>query len=371
MSTYIFDNIQKIEQIDQSKMVNLLYHLAEQCEEAIAIGKKAKLAETKNIANILFAGLGGSAIGGDLLRNYLADALRVPFVVSRNYTLPNFVDTSTLFIASSYSGNTEETVSAYDGAKKKKARILCITSGGKLADRAKQDGFPVIIIPPGLPPRTAIGYSFFPALIALHQLGLIPDKREVDETRLFREAQEVIGLLKKLREQYTPSVAIEQNMAKQIASRLYSKLPVVYASGDRFESVVTRWRCQFNENSKCLANSQVFPELNHNEVVGWEGLKDLMNRMHVIYLRDKEDHPQVQKRFQITKELIHHYADGITEVWTVGNSLLARLWSVIYLGDFVSYYLAILNEVDPTPVKKINYLKEKLTQNKENSECSE
>ena len=354
MSTYLFDNIQKIEQIDQSKMVSLLYNLAEQCEEAISIGKKAKLAKAKKVANILFAGVGGSAIGGDLLRNYLASNLLVPFVVNRNYTLPNYVNASTLFIASSYSGNTEETLSAYDCAKQKNAQILCITSGGKLADLAKQDGFPVIIIPPGLPPRTAIGYSFFPGLIALHQLGLIPDKRD--------EAREVIGLLTKLREQYTPSIAIEQNLAKQIASRLYRKLAVVYASGDRFESVVTRWRCQINENSKCLANSQVFPELNHNEVVGWEVLKDLMNRMHVIYIRDKEDHPQVQKRFQITKELIHDYADGITEVWTIGNSLLARLWSVIYLGDYVSYYLAILNEVDPTPVKKINYLKEKLTQ---------
>ncbi|MCX7918894.1 MAG: bifunctional phosphoglucose/phosphomannose isomerase [bacterium] len=354
MSTFIFDNIQKIEKIDQHNMGALLYDLAEQCQAAVTIGEQFKRnSNNTNITNILFAGLGGSAISGDLLRNYLAEQLAVPLVVSRNYTLPNFVGSTTLFIASSYSGNTEETLSAYDIAKKKKAQILCITSGGKLAERAVNDGFPVIIIPSGLPPRTAIGYSFFPALIALANLALIPEQTSA--------ATEVIALLKRLREQYAPEVAMEQNLTKQIASRLYGKLPVIYASGDRFESIVMRWRCQINENSKCLANSQVFPELNHNEIVGWEVQKELMQKMHVIYIRDKEDHPQVQKRFQITRELIEEYADGITELWTIGNSLLARMWSVLYCGDYVSYYLAILNEVDPTPVTKINYLKEKLT----------
>jgi glucose/mannose-6-phosphate isomerase len=354
MSTYLFDNIQKVESIDQSNMFSLLYNLPEQCEEAVAIGEKALVGKVDNIQNLLFAGLGGSAISGDLLRNYLTQELAIPLVVNRNYTLPSFVNHSTLFIASSYSGNTEETLSAYHQAKGKHARVLCITSGGKLAELAKQDGYPVIIIPPGLPPRTAIGYSFFPGLLALSKLGFIRDKKE--------EILEVISLLRKLREQYTNTIAIEQNAAKLIASRLFNKFAVIYASGDRFDSIVTRWRCQINENSKCLANTQVLPELNHNEIVGWEGLKEIMNKIQVIFIRDKEDHPQVQKRFQITRELIHDYADGVTDIWTQGNSLLARLWSVVYLGDFVSYYLAILNEVDPTPVKKIDYLKNKLAQ---------
>jgi glucose/mannose-6-phosphate isomerase len=354
MSTYIFDNIQKLEHIDRSKMASLLYNLPEQCEEGIAIGQKANLAELQPITNILFTGLGGSAISGDLLRNYLYDELKIPLVVNRNYTIPSFVTASTLVIASSYSGNTEETISAYDAAKKKGAQIIGITNGGKLAERAAQDKFQVITVPAGLPPRTALGYSFYPVLIALARLGLINDKTE--------DAVEAIALLKKLRDQYVPEIAIEQNPAKQIASRLFGKYAIVYASGDKFDSVVTRWRCQINENSKCLANSQVLPEMDHNEVVGWEVLKELMNKMQVIFIRDKEDHPQVQKRFQITRELIHDYADGITDIWTQGNSLLARLWSVIYLGDYVSYYLAILNEVDPTPVKKIDILKQKLAQ---------
>jgi glucose/mannose-6-phosphate isomerase len=354
MSTYIFDNIQKLEQIDRSKMASLLYNLPEQCEEGIAIGQKANLTELHPITNILFTGLGGSAISGDLLRNYLYNELKIPLVVNRNYTVPSFVNASTLVIASSYSGNTEETLSAYDFAKKMEAQILCVTSGGKLAEQANQDGVPIITIPGGLPPRTAIGYSFYPALLALIQFGLVKDKS--------KDMAEAIVILKKLRDQYVPEVAIEQNPAKQIASQLFGKYAVVYASGDKFDSVVTRWRCQINENSKCLANSQVLPEMDHNEVVGWEVLKELMNKMQVIFIRDKEDHPQVQKRFQITRELIHDYADGITDIWTQGNSLLARLWSVIYLGDYVSYYLAILNEVDPTPVKKIDILKQKLAQ---------
>ncbi|MFB3896988.1 MAG: bifunctional phosphoglucose/phosphomannose isomerase [bacterium] len=352
MSTYLFDNIQKVESIDQSNMFSLLYNLPEQCEAAVAIGEKAEVGKVNNIQNILFAGLGGSAISGDLLQNYLSHELAIPLVVNRNYNLPSFVDHSTFFIASSYSGDTEETLSAYNQAKEKRARILCITSGGNLAAMAKEDGFPVIIIPPGLPPRTAIGYSFFPALLVLSGQKFIQDKKE--------EIAEAIALLRKLREQYAREIAIEQNVAKQIASRLFGKFAVIYASGDKFDSIVTRWRCQINENSKCLANSQVLSELNHNEIVGWEVLKDFMNKMQVILIRDKEDHPQIQKRFQITRDLIHDYADGVTDIWTQGDSLLARLWSVIYLGDFVSYYLAILNGVDPTPVDKIDFLKKKL-----------
>lgn len=356
MSTYIFDNIQKIEAIDRDRMFPLLYSLVEQIQEAIAIGLNAKLPtiKTKKIAHILVVGLGGSAISGDLLRNYLGDELRIPLIVNRNYTLPGFVDDSTLVIISSYSGNTEETLSTYNFAKKKHANIFCLTSGGKLLELAKQDGYLSITIPIGLPPRTAIGYAFFPALIALHRFGFISDKQV--------EIQEVITGLQRLREQYTNKVAIEQNLAKQIACRLHGKFGVIYGAADKLESVVYRWRTQINENSKCLANTQVLPELDHNEIVGWEVLKEFMQKMHVIFIRDKDDHPQVQKRIEITRELIHDYADGITEVWTIGNSLLARLWSVIYLGDFVSYYLAILNEIDPTPVKKIDYLKGKLAQ---------
>jgi glucose/mannose-6-phosphate isomerase len=221
-----------------------------------------------------------------------------------------------------------------------------------LAEQAERDGFPTIIIPSGLPPRTAIGYAFFPGLILFHRLGLISDKTN--------DAQEVITLLLRLRDQYATKAAIEQNLAKQIASRLYGKLAVIYGVADRLDSIVTRWRTQINENSKMLVNTQVLPELNHNEIVGWEVTKELLNKMHVIFIRDKENHPQIQKRIQITHKLILDLADGVTEVWTTGDSWLARLWSVLFLGDFVSYYLAILNEVDPTPVKKISYLKEKL-----------
>jgi len=358
MSTYIFDNLQKIEKIDQSGMFNLLYNLPEQCQESIKIGQTAieKLSAStvpnKTVRNIVYSGMGGSAIAGDLLRNYLNDELPVSLMVNRNYTIPKFVDSATLFIASSYSGNTEETLAAYDAAKKKQAQIICITSGGMLAEQAERDGYPTILIPPGLPPRTAIGYSFFPGPFYLHRLGLISDKTN--------DAQEVVTLLLRLRDQYATKVALEQNLAKQIASRLYRKLAVIYGAADRLDSIVTRWRTQINENSKSLANTQVIPELNHNEIVGWEVMKELLSKMHVIFICDKEVHPQIQKRIQITHELILDLADGVTEIWTTGCCWLARLWSVLFLGDFVSYYLSILNEVDPTPVKKISYLKEKL-----------
>ncbi len=343
---------ESIARVDKANMFNLLRGFPQQVSEALEIGRKARVRlRTTGIRNIVVCGLGGSAIGGDLLRSYLADELKVPFFVNRNYTLPKFVGPDTLVIISSYSGNTEETNTAHREALKRKARIVCISSGGTSEALARKARSPFIKVPGGLPPRAALGYSFFPLLLTLTKLGLIRNKQ--------KEIKEAVSLLTARADEYTsPDPAA--NRALALAQELKHRIVVCYSSTERFDTVNTRWRGQIAENGKALAFGHVLPEMNHNELVGWKVLENEMQEMSVLFLRDKADHARVQIRMGITKEIIGKYTSHITEVWSEGNGLLARMFSLIYLGDWVSYYLAILHEEDPTPVAVINYLKTEL-----------
>ncbi len=337
---------------DPKGMRNLILNFPNQSEEAVTIGEAANIKlKTSNVQNIVITGLGGSAIGGDLLRAYLADKCDVPVIVNRHYYFPEYVGKNSLVIISSYSGNTEETTSAYKDAIKRKAKIFCITSGGEVERIAKKYKHPYIKIPGGLPPRAALGYSFFPTLIALSKLGFIKNQK--------KEIKETLALLNTLSTRYSNHGAAD-NLALNLASTLHGKLPLIYSGADKFDTVNVRWRGQIAENAKTLAFGHVFPELNHNEIVGWEMLKDIMKKIHVIILRDKEDYKRIQLRMDISKEIIGGQADGITEVYSEGKSLLARTFSLLYLADWLSFYLAMLNGVDPSPVKKIDFLKEEL-----------
>lgn len=341
-----------IQQHDPQGMRDLILNFPKQAEEAIVIGNSSAIKlNTKKIQNIIITGMGGSAIGGDLLRAYMADKCDIPVSVNRHYYFPDYVGRNSLVIVSSYSGNTEETISAYNDAIKRKATIFCITSGGEAERIAKKHKHPYIKIPGGLPPRAALGYSFFPTLIALSKLGFIKDQK--------KEIKESLGLLKTLSARYSDHESTE-NRALNLAKRLHGKLPFIYSGADKFDTVNTRWRGQINENAKTLAFGHVFPELNHNEIVGWEVQKDLMKNIHVVILRDKDDYKRIKLRMDVTKEIISNLADGITEVHTEGKSLLARTFSLLYLADWLSFYLAMLNGVDPSPVKKIDFLKEEL-----------
>ncbi len=341
-----------IRRYDPSDMRKLLIAFPEQVQDAVKIGTEAKIPYTAaGIENVVVTGLGGSAIGGDLLRSYLAGDLRVPFVVNRHYVLPAFVGPRTLVVVSSYSGNTEETIAAHREAVRKKAKILCISSNGETQSLALKYRQPLIAIPKGYPPRAALGYSFFPTLLALSKMKLIPSKQT--------EIKETVALLKKKADAYASPG--RKNAALELAKHLYGKLPVIYSSADRFDVVNTRWRGQFAENGKMLAFGHVLPEMNHNELVGWKALRRIMEEdLAVVFLRDKEDHDRVQLRMGITKEIVSQYAAAVFEVKSEGRSLLARIFSLISLGDWVSYYLAILNGMDPMPVKVIDYLKNEL-----------
>ena len=349
------DNVKILKKYDVSDMLKLIESFPGQAREAADIGSRFKLPDMYKCeyANIVCAGLGGSAIGADIMRSYVADEAKTPISVSRNYTLPNFVGNTSLVIASSYSGNTEETLSAYKDARGRGAKIIVITSGGQIREMAKADGNACLIIPSGLPPRCALGLSFFPLLAIMSKLGVIEDKtKEVNETIkvLQNLAAKAVGA----------AVAEKKNIAKRIASDLYGKYGIIYGGQDHIDCVVTRWRGQIAENSKALASSHVFPEMNHNEIVGWENPKTLINKFVVVILRDKSDHPRTAKRMDISKAIMKKKAAKIIEVQSIGESLLARMFSLIYIGDFVSYYLAILNKRDPTPVESVTYLKNEL-----------
>jgi len=341
-----------IRRVDPTAMYSWLCDFPLQVEDAVRIATKAPLTlNTGGITSIVLTGMGGSAIGGDLMRSYLSGELNVPFAVNRSYTLPAFVNRKTLVIVSSYSGNTEETLSSYRDAIRRKAKVLCITTGGEVERLACKHNHACIKVPSGLQPRAALGYSFFPLLIALARLGFIrSQQRDIKET--------ISGL--KFRSQIYRDPASPGNFPLNVAAHLHGRLPIFYSASDHLDAVNVRWRGQVSENAKQLSFGHVLPEMNHNEIVGWKVDRGLMKKMTVVFLRDRGTHPRVQLREEITKKIVKSFASDVLEVWSEGRSLLARIISLVYVGDWVSYYLAILNKQNPTPVKVIEYLKSEL-----------
>ena len=229
------------------------------------------------------------------------------------------------------------------------------SSGGKLKEWALRDSVTFIEIPAGLPPRCALGYCSIIPLLVFAKLGLI---KEVGSC-----VSEAGKVLEDLREKnLNPKIGQKDNIAKAIALKLFNKFAVVYSASVNFDVCATRLRGQLAENSKALSSSHLFPEMNHNEIVGWHNPKKLFKDFLVIMLRDKGMHPRVAKRMEITRDILKKEGVSLTEVWSKGESLLARIFSLIYIGDFISYYLAILYGIDPTPVEKVTYLKNKLAE---------
>ncbi|HEX9917182.1 MAG TPA: bifunctional phosphoglucose/phosphomannose isomerase [candidate division Zixibacteria bacterium] len=350
----MLDDSNALRKSDPSGMYNLIYNFPSQFKNASTLGKSLLLPDwrARDIKNIVLVGMGGSAIGGDLVRSYLAGELKVPFLINRSYTLPNLVGPASLVFLSSYSGNTEETLSAYDQAKERKAKIVCISSGGKLLEQAVQDGFFSIKIPEGYPPRAALGYSFVLPLMVLAFLKLVPDKE--------KEMEETIKSLTNGVNVYKMERKTSENPAKNLALRLHKKLPIIYAAENHLDAVATRWKGQVCENAKMLAFSNLFPEFNHNELVGWKVIDGYKDKLVVIVLKDRDDHIRIKRRMEIVKGIIEKMGVEVIEKESAGEGLLSRIFSLIQLGDFTSFYLAILNQIDPFPVDIINFLKDEL-----------
>ena len=349
-------SVATIKKLDKSKMLELLLDFPLQLRIARDLAAKSNIMfAKKDFSRIVFAGLGGSAIGADLVCSYLYFESNIPIQVVREYDLPACVDSSTLVFISSYSGNTEETLSAYNQARQKGAIIIAISSGGSLKEYCRRDNVTFIEVPPGLPPRCSLGYLSMIPLCTLARLGLAKDPASSIE----RAAK----LLEELRDKkLNPAVAVKDNVAKYVAAKLYNKFAVIYAPSVHFDTVARRWRGQLNENAKSLASTHLFPEMNHNEIVGWEHPKKLFKDFLVILLRDRGSNPRVNKRMDITREIISKENVKTLEVYSQGEGLLSRILSLIYIGDFVSLYLAILYGIDPVPVARVSYLKKKLAE---------
>jgi len=350
---HILDQLSKIEKLDQKDMHGLLVSFPFQLEQSIALTHSFPLPNWKNFKyeNIVLVGMGGSAIGGELVKSYLTYQLKIPFQICRHYLLSGFVSQNSLVLVSSYSGNTEETLSAYALAKKRKSKIIAITSGGKLYQLAKKDKVPVLLVPGRLPPRSALGYSLGALLVLLSRLSLVKN-----QTGLVKEAS---TFLAKQIKKYEKLAITSKNPAKELAKQLHGKIPIIYSGCDYFDAVAVRWKQQICENAKNLAFVNFFPEFNHNELVGWQS-ENLKPDFTVIFLKDKDDHKRIKARMEIVKEIIESQKIEVIEIESRGRSLLSRMLYLIQLGDWTSYYLSILKGVDPTPIKVIDYLKNQL-----------
>lgn len=326
-------------------MKELIAAFPGQLEEALRIGQNYSFkSPSETPANVLLTGLGGSGIGGSIIQNYVADKLKVPFTVNKDYFIPAFVNSGTLVIVCSYSGNTEETLQAMKQAIKAKATVVCITSGGEIEALAAKKGYDCIVVPGGMPPRTCVGYSIVGILFVLRHFGLL-------KTKFIPEIQASIDLLNA----ETKALA---RKAQTIAKKLDGKFPIIYAS-QPFEGLAVRVRQQINENSKMLASHGVIPEMNHNELVGW---RDKDDRYAVVLLRNEDDYERVQTRMEINKKIIKKYTPNIIELYSKGNSYFEKLFYFIHLTDWVSLYLSELHGVDATEVQVIDYLKSSLAE---------
>jgi glucose/mannose-6-phosphate isomerase len=287
--------------------------------------------------------MGGSGIGGTIAAEVVASEAVIPIVTNNGYSIPAFVDEHTLFIACSYSGNTEETITATELASKAGAKIVVIVSGGKLLFMAEQNDWDHIIIPGGQPPRASFGFSFPQVLFVLSAFGVITDE--------FVDQLEATNVLLDSREEEI------QREAGEVSRKLFGKTPVIYAA-DGFGGVATRFRQQVNENSKMLCWHHVIPEMNHNELVGWRTKND---DLAVILFRNSTDNPRVQARMDINRGTFSKYTETIVEVFSKGNSNLERSLYLIHFGDWVSYILAEMKGIDETEVKVIDLLKAELS----------
>ena len=320
----------------------LVQHFTAQLREANAIAQKAIVSPSPNIRNIVITGLGGSGIGGTIVSEMISDTCKVPVLVNKDYFLPGFVDANTLLIVSSYSGNTEETLHAMQQAIQKKAQVVCITSGGKVLEIAKQHQFDFIEIPGGNPPRSCIGYS-------LVQLVKVLVSKGFANSSLFSDLEKAIALLD------NENSAIK-SYAQEIAKKLHNKLPVIYSLGT-CEGVVVRFRQQLNENSKMLCWHHTLPEMNHNELVGWTEKND---NLIVITFHTSADFDRTKKRYAICKPIFEKYSSGVIDIQAKGISKLEQFLYLINLGDWISCYLADIKGIDPVEVNIINTLKDEL-----------
>ncbi|MCB0873441.1 MAG: bifunctional phosphoglucose/phosphomannose isomerase [Thermoleophilia bacterium] len=306
-----------------------------------------------SFANVAICGMGGSAIAADLVTGAYRDRLRKPVAVLRDYYVPGWLGSDTLVVLSSYSGETEETLTAASQATERDAPCVAITSGGKLDGHYREMGIPIIELPPGLQPRAALLRLLVPLVVVLSRLEVIPDaSSDLDDARRMIEASIAAN---------GPEVPTADNHAKQLAEQLLDTVPIVWGA-EITAAVAQRWKGQINENAKAPAYWGVLPEVDHNEICGFAGMGKLGPLSRLIMLREPHQHRQVNRRFSLTRELVEEHVGGVIEVGAEGETALGRAIDLVMLGDYASLYLGLLREVDPGPVEVIQQLKGRLAE---------
>ena len=325
------------------KMNDYINNFTNHLRDAMEIGENSDLKNSeKRIDNILICGLGGSGIGGTIVNDIVSSKSKVPITSTKDYSIPNFVTKHTLVIANSYSGNTEETIYALEKCQSRNAEVCIITSGGKLKSIAEENNYNHIIIPKGHPPRAMFGYAFTELFYVLNHYKIIDDSFKSD-------FEKSISLLDSEKEDI-------QKQAMGLAKKMFGQTPVIYVA-QGFEGVAVRFRQQINENSKMLCWHHVVPEMNHNELLGW---RTNVNNLAVVYFRNKIDYERNQIRMDINKKVISKFTENITEIWSKGESVIENTFYHINLGDWVSWYLSEMNNVDAIEIDVINFLKGEL-----------
>jgi glucose/mannose-6-phosphate isomerase len=350
------DNLALLRRVDSAGMLRHIEALPDQLADSWAHGQSQELpADLGQVRQVVISGMGGSSIGGELAARLVEDSSQVPVFVNRDYDLPAFANgPDTLVIALSHSGNTEETLSATRCAIERGNRLLAITTGGNLAPFVTEAGSTAWVYQYDSPPRAALGWLYGQVLAALSRLNIAPD--------LAASVREAVSLMRRSQPTYSPETPTTRNPAKRIAGQLVERFPVIWGAG-LLAPVARRWKTQMNENAKTAAFFDLLPELNHNTVVGIDFPSDLMHRLTILQLRSpKYDHTRIAIRHQATHDLLLQEAILTDQVSARGESRLAHQMSLIQLGDYVSYYLALANEIDPTPIGPIDALKARLAQ---------
>jgi len=348
----VLDNSAAYQSIDPQGMTARIRDLPRQCRAAWQEAQALALPDDyRDIDKVVILGMGGSAIAGDFLRCLVALESPVPIFSNRDYELPLLVDGRTLLIASSYSGNTEEVLSSFERGLGTGAKKVVITTGGKLLAAARANGVPAFVFHYESEPRAALGYSFMPLLAIAQKVGIVADKSgDVDEA---------IAVMEALTARIDQKAPLARNPAKQLAERLHQRLPVVYGA-DILAEVARRWKGQLNETSKMWCFYEELPEADHNAVVGYGLPKEIAVRAFVVFLRAPSIHPRILLRYDLTRTALEEAGVESTTVDAEGKSPLAQMMSATLFGDWVSLYLAILNEVAPAPTTPIDKLKERL-----------
>jgi glucose/mannose-6-phosphate isomerase len=346
MSTTAALTRETIESVDTARQIDDILAMPDHLRDALWRVESANLEPGDAPGGLIVAGMGGSAIGGALAREALGDRASRSIVIARSYALPAWTTPDTVVLCASYSGNTEETLAVYDAAGALGARRIVATTGGKLAESARADGVPVVPLPGGFQPRAAVAYSLVVALEVAWLCGA--------GERLHAEIDVAAAHVEQIVSMWGPD-SPDDSLAKQLARGLHGTIPQIAGSG-LTSPIAYRWKTQINENAKMPCFAHELPELDHNEIVGWQGASQL-GRFSAVFLDDSDLHPRIRQRIELTRGLIEAEAAGTYRVETIGQNRTERLVSLVLLGDLVSLYLAVLREVDPTPVAAIERLK--------------